>query len=49
MELYLKGEQNLMRDRRRDRKLFRAQYDSFMGEVDSFAIDVGRQKEFLIK
>ncbi len=49
MELFLLGERNLLRDRRRDRKVFKAQYDSFMDEVDSFSIDLEKQKEFLIR
>ena len=49
MSLYLRGERNLMRDRRRDREAYKAIYDRFMQEHGPFAIDIGRQEELEIK
>ena len=49
MDLYLLGERNLMRDRRRDREKFKLSYEKFIDDSRPFAIDAERQKEFEIR
>ena len=49
MDLYLLGERNLIRDRQKDRKKYKAVYDGFMKERQPFSIDINRQMEFEIR
>ena len=49
MALYLLGEKNLMRDRRKDRIAYKATYEESMRESEPFAIDTEKQLEFDIQ